>query len=357
MSQPIFSSNAFPREKVVKYKDAIEEAYIQCMEIDPSIFIAGIGVDYSSTVFGTTDNVLKKYGSERIFDTPAMENALTGIAIGAAAMGKRPVIVHLRNDFMFLATDQLINLAAKWRYMYGGQAGNVPLVVRGIIGRGWGQGATHSQSLHSLFGYFPGLNVVMPAFPRDAKGLTIAALQGTSPTIILEHRSLYETTGIVHEECTPTPIGIANIAKQGNHISIVAVSQMSRDAVIASEALEKIGVEAEVVDVRSIRPFDRKTILNSIQKTGHVLVVDNGWKTFGIAGEVASICAEEGFGLLKSPLKCLAWKECPLPVSKVLEDAFYPSPSMIAREVLTMLCKDSSLLGEIYFEDNFKGPY
>jgi pyruvate dehydrogenase E1 component beta subunit len=343
--------------RVIKYKDALEEAYLQCMERDPSIFIAGIGVDYSTAVFGTTSNIIKKYGSERIFDTPAMENALTGIAIGAAAMGKRPVIVHLRNDFMFLAFDQLINLAAKWKYMYGGNAGNVPIVVRAIIGRGWGQGATHSQSLHAILGYFPGLHVVMPAFPSDAKGLTIAALQGSTPTIIFEHRSLFDTTGLVDESCTPIPIGKANIAKEGTDISIIAVSQMAREAIIAAEALEAAGVNAEVIDVRSIRPFDSETILKSLKKTGRILVIDNGWKMYGIAGEVCAICAEDGFNYLKAPVKRIAWEECPQPVSKSLEDVFYPTPSIIAREVLLMLGKEPSLVGKIHFEDNFKGPY
>ncbi len=346
-----------PSDRILKYKDAIEEAYMQCMEKDPSIFIAGIGVDYSSAVFGSTSNIIKKYGPGRIFDTPAMENALTGIAIGAAAMGKRPVIVHLRADFMFLAMDQLINLAAKWKYMYGGNAGNVPIVVRAIIGRGWGQGATHSQSLHTILGYFPGLNVVIPAFPSDAKGLTIAALQGNTPTIIFEHRSLYETSGIVHEECTPVPIGKASVVKEGNDISIVAVSQMAREAVVAAEALEEIGIHAEVIDLRSIRPFDSETILHSLKKTGRVLAIDNGWKMYGVSSEVAAICAEDGFKFLRAPVKRIAWQDCPSPVSKSLEDVFYPNALTIAQEVLTMLGKQSASIKEIVLEDNFKGPY
>ncbi len=341
----------------MKYKDALEEAYLQCMAQDPSIFIAGIGVDYSSAVFGTTHQIIEKYGSKRIFDTPAMENALTGIAIGAAAMGKRPVIIHLRNDFMFLALDQLINLAAKWKYMYGGNAGNLPIVIRGIIGRGWGQGATHSQSLHTILGYFPGLHVVMPAFPKDAKGLTISALQGNTPTIILEHRSLYETSGVVDEDCVSVPIGKANIVCEGSDISIIAVSQMAREAIVAAESLRKLGIKAEVIDLRSIRPFDEEAILTSLKKTGRILVIDNGWKMFGVCSEVAAICAEKGFQYLKQPVKRLAWQDCPTPVSKSLEDVFYPNASTIAKEVLLMLNKDVSSLEDIVIEDNFKGPY
>lgn len=241
--------------------------------------------------------------------------------------------------------------------MYGGNAGSIPIVIRGIIGRGWGQGATHSQSLHTILGYFPGLHVILPAFPRDAKGLTISALQGSTPTIILEHRSLYETSGIVDEACTPIPIGKANIITEGKDISIVAVSQMAREAVVAAEALEKVGVQAEVIDMRSIRPFDSQTILKSLKKTGRIMVIDNGWKSFSLASEVCAICAEEGFHYLKAPVKRIGWAECPLPVSKCLEDVFYPTPTTIAHEVLLMLGQEPSLIGKIHFEDNFKGPY
>ena len=189
------------------YAQALSEGLCQAMERDPAIFVTGIAVDYPSGIFGTTAQAAKRFGPDRVFDAPAMENALTGIAIGAAAMGKRPVIVHPRNDFMFLSFDNLINLAAKWRYMFMGRAGTVPVVVRAVIGKGWGQGATHSQSLQAPLAHFPGLSVVMPAFPSDAKGLTIAALQHDGPVVILEHRALYSTTGPVSETFEPIPIG------------------------------------------------------------------------------------------------------------------------------------------------------
>src|SRR5882672_2700489 len=168
------------------YAQALSEGLCQAMERDPAIFVTGIAVDYPSGIFGTTTQAARRFGPDRVFDAPAMENALTGIAIGAAAMGKRPVIVHPRNDFMFLAFDMMINLAAKWKYMYGGNAGTVPIVVRGVIGKGWGQGASHSQSLQSVLAHFPGLSVVMPAFPRDAKGLLMSALKHSSPVVIVE---------------------------------------------------------------------------------------------------------------------------------------------------------------------------
>src|SRR6266511_2089146 len=176
------------------YAQALSEGLCQAMERDPSIFVTGIGVDYPSGIFGSTTEAAKRFGPARVFDAPAMENALTGIVIGAAAMGKRPIIVHARNDFLFLGFDQLINLAAKWRHMFNGNAGNMPLVVRAVVGKGWGQGATHSQSTHATLAHFPGLTVVTPAFPDDAKGLMIAALQQDGPVVIVEHRALYAET-------------------------------------------------------------------------------------------------------------------------------------------------------------------
>src|SRR5215467_8560311 len=185
----------------LKYWQAISEATVQCMEEDPSIFLTGIGVDDFKGIFGTTAEAYRRFGAARVFDIPNGENATTGIAIGAAAVGKRPLVVHPRNDFMFLCMDQLLNLAAKWRYMFGGKTG-VPVVFRGIVGRGWGQGATHSQSLQATFAHFPGLHVAAPASPGDAKGLMISALTGSTPVILLENRALYEHEGEVAEERT-----------------------------------------------------------------------------------------------------------------------------------------------------------
>src|SRR5438105_371039 len=195
----------------LKYVEALSEGLVQAMERDPSIFVTGISVDYPSGIFGSTTEAARRFGPERVFDAPAMENALTGIAIGAAAMGKRPIVVHARNDFLFLGLDNLINLAAKWRYMFNGRAGNMPIVVRAVVGKGWGQGATHSQSTQATLAHFPGLTIVMPAFPDDAKGLLIAALQHDSPVVIIEHRALYALEREVPEAYAATPIGNAGL--------------------------------------------------------------------------------------------------------------------------------------------------
>jgi pyruvate dehydrogenase E1 component beta subunit len=341
----------------LKYWEALSEGLVQAMERDPAIFVTGIAVDYSSGIFGSTVEAAKRFGPDRVFDAPSMENALTGIAIGAAAMGKRPVIVHPRNDFMFLAFDQMINLAAKWRYMYGGEAGSVPIVVRAVVGKGWGQGATHSQSTHSLLGHFPGLQVVLPAFPADAKGLTQAALTSNAPTVILEHRTLFNEEGPVAEDFDPVPIGKARVVREGDDVTIVGISLMAVEALQAAVALEGEGVSAEVIDARSVRPLDGQTILKSVNKTGRLIVADTSWELCGFASEVAALAAERAFDSLKAPIRRIALADCPAPVSSKLEDAFYPKASTIARAALAMLGKTSAALGDIDRTDDFKGPY
>jgi len=341
----------------LRYWEALAEAFVQGMQRDPDIFIFGIGVDDHKGIFGTTRAAYERFGSTRVFDVPIAEQALTGVAIGAAAMGKRPVVVHARNDFMFLATDQMINLAAKWRYMYGGTS-RVPIVVRSIIGKGWGQGATHSQSLQALFGHFPGLQVIMPAFPRDAKGLTLAALQAGGPVVILEHRGLYETVGPVPESPELIPLGTAAVAREGHDVTVVAASLMVIEALHAADLLAPLGVSLEVVDCRSIRPLDLDTILGSVRKTGRVVIADTSWLAFGLSAEVAAICAERAFGDLRTSVRRIGLADCPAPVSVPLEKAFYPDRHTIASECLQALGRDPADLPEhAPVEPSFKGPY
>jgi pyruvate/2-oxoglutarate/acetoin dehydrogenase E1 component len=341
----------------LKYSQALSEGIVLAMERDPSIFMTGIAVDYPSGIFGSTVEATKRFGPKRVFDAPAMENALTGIAIGAAAMGKRPIIVHPRNDFMFLAFDMMINLAAKWKYMYGGNAGEVPIVVRAVIGKGWGQGASHSQSLQSVLGHFPGMTVLMPAFPRDAKGLMLAALRHHSPVIMLEHRTLYDTVGEVPEGDAPTPIGKAAVVKEGSDVTIVATSFMAYEALHAAEQLASEDVDAEVIDARSIRPLGESTILASVRKTGRLIVADTSWELCGFSSEVAALVAENALEHLKAPVRRIAMANCPAPVSQTLEKAFYPTSTTIAKAVLALLGRQHSKLGDIDREDHFKGPY
>lgn len=341
----------------IKYSQALSEGMVQEMEANPNIFITGIAVDYPSGIFGSTVEALKRFGPSRVFDAPAMENALTGIAIGAAAMGKRPIIVHPRVDFMFLSFDMLIQLAAKWRYMYGGNAGQVPIVIRAIIGRGWGQGSTHSQSIQSTLAHFPGLTVVMPAFPADAKGLMISALRHTGPVVMLEYRTLYDTVGDVPEEPVAIPLGKANVVRAGTDITIVATSYMAFEAVHAATELAKHDISAEVVDLRSIRPLDEETILTSVRKTGRLIVADTSWELCGVSSEVAALVAEKAFNALKAPVRRLTVANCPSPVSQPLEKAFYPTAATIAAAAQFMLGKEQVGINGASMVDAFKGPY
>jgi len=343
--------------RTLKYSQALSEGLIQAMDADPNVFVMGIGVDYPSGIFGTTYEAFQKFGASRVFDTPACENALTGIAIGAATQGKRPLLVHARNDFMFLGFDQMLNLAAKWRYMFGGKSG-VPIVIRGIIGKGWGQGATHSQSLQSVLAHFPGLCVVMPAFPQDAKGLMLGALQSSGPIVILEHRSLYDTTGPVAEAAEPTPIGKAAVVRPGKDVTIVATSWMAVEALHAALTLaSKEGIDAEVVDLRSIRPLDEQTVLASVHKTGRLVVADTSWRLFGVASEIAALAAESAFDSLKAPVRRVTLPDCPCPASHALEKAFYPSASTIADAVRDILGMQRNKGSQFHGEDKFLGPY
>ena len=341
----------------IKYSQAISEGIVQEMERNPQIFMTGIAVDYPSGIFGSTIEATKRFGPSRVFDAPAMENALIGIAVGAAAVGKRPIIVSPRADFMFLSFDMLLQLAAKWRYMFGGNGGFAPVVIRMIIGRGWGQGSTHSQSLQAPLAHFPGLTVVMPAFPSDAKGLMISALRHSGPVVILEYRTLYDTVGEVLEESIPVPIGKANIVHRGTDITIVATSFMVIEALQAAHELKKNNISAEVVDLRTIRPLDEETILNSLKKTGHLIVADTSWELCGVASEIAGLAAEKGFHYLKAPVRRISIADCPAPVSQPLEKAFYPSASTIVKAASVTLGYKDIAIGNIDFVDNFKGPY
>jgi len=313
-----------------KYWQAIGEATVQCMEADPSIFIAGIGVDDFKGIFGTTRGAFECFGHARVHDIPNCENAFAGITIGAAAMGKRPLVVHPRNDFMFLAMDELINLAAKWTYMYQNGT-SVPVVTRTIVGRGWGQGATHSQSLHAVFGHFPGLYVATPASPADAKGLLVTALRGDVPALLIENRALYETEGDVPEEPAAIPFGKGRIVREGSDVTIVGASLMAYEAKRAADILSEQGISAEVIDPRSIRPLDEQIILSSIAKTRHLVVADTSWATYGFAAEIAALAAEKGFADLRAPVRRVTLPDCPAPVTKPLEDVFHPSPASIVQ--------------------------
>jgi pyruvate/2-oxoglutarate/acetoin dehydrogenase E1 component len=320
----------------LRYWEAIDEATRQAMAKDERIFVMGVGVDDPKGIFGTTRGAAVEFGGRRVFDTPLSEAALTGIAIGAALRGLHPLLVHARNDFLMLTMDQLVNNAAKWRYMSGGSL-RVPLTIRAIIGRGWGQAAQHSQSLQAMFAHVPGLQVVMPATPGDAKGLLLTALTTEAPVLCLEHRWLYDTMGPVPEEVYYTPLGLGRLIRQGTDVTIAAVSHMVVESLRAADALAAEGIDVEVVDLRTIRPLDSALVAMSVAKTGRLVVADTGWRSFGVTAELAARIGEECFGRLKAPIQRVALPDVPTPASSALERAYYPGPAEVAIAVRATL--------------------
>lgn len=305
------------------------------MAQDPSVFLMGQGVHSPWYVGNTARDLLKRFGSRRVVDTPVSENAITGAGVGAAIAGMRPVIVHPRIDFMLYALDPVINEAANWYYMSGGRS-NVPVVVWGIINRGGEQAAQHSQSLHATFGHIPGLKVVMPATPYDAKGLMVAAIRDPNPVVFIDDRWLYADEAPVPENIYEVPIGKAAIRRKGRDITIVASSYLAREAVKASAELEKNGIDAEVLDLRTVKPLDTACILRSVGRTRRLLVVDGGWRTLGLAAEVAALVLESGIQL-RSRAARLTLPDCPAPASVSLEKAYYLHCADIVASVRKML--------------------
>ena len=306
----------------LKYFQAINEATDLCMAKDPAVHIMGLGVPDPKGVFGSTSGLQAKYGPERVSDLPTAENGMTGVAIGAALAGMRPIITHIRLDFAVLTMEQLVNQAAKWHFMFGGRM-RMPLVVRMIIGRGWGQGPQHSQSLQAWFAHVPGLKVVMPTTPHDVKGLLVSSIEDDNPVIVIEHRWLYNISGPVPEGIYRVPIGEARVAREGTDVTIVAISYMALEALRAADVLATHGIAAEVIDLRSLRPWDEATVLRSVRKTRRLIVTDTAWKTGGFSAEIVARVAEEGVSLHVPPRRvCLP--DSPTPTSPALAAHYYP---------------------------------
>jgi len=340
----------------ISYAQAISEALVQGMEADPNVFLFGLGVDDCKGIFGTTIEATKRFGASRVFDVPASEGALTGIAIGAALNGKHPILVHARHDFMFLALDQMINNAAKWKYTYAGKS-NVGLTIRAIIGKGWGQGPTHSQNLQAILAHFPGLIVAVPSNAFDIKGTTLQALDQKNPVVIIEHRSLYDLKMPVPQEPYRLAFGKARISRPGRDVTVVATSVMVPEALRAAYILSEFGIQLEVIDPVTLQPLDELTILNSVKKTGRLICADGDWLNCSFASEVAARVADKAFHDLKAPIKRIGWAECPAPVSKTLEDAFYPTHKHIINAVLEILDKPKLSIPDVEIKDTFVGPY
>jgi pyruvate dehydrogenase E1 component beta subunit len=280
---------------------------------------------------------VKLFGEERVIDTPVSENAMTGAAVGAAIAGMRPIVVHPRVDFVLYALDPIINQAANWHYMNGGRS-SVPVVFWLIVNRGGEQAAQHSQALHSLFAHIPGLKVVTPATPYDAKGLLISAIKDPNPVVFIDDRWLYGQTDEVPEDAYEVPIGKGIIRKEGKDITIVSWSHMTIEARKAVDELTNMGIDAELIDLRTIKPYDEEMILTSVKKTGKLVIVDGAWKTGGFSAEIAAIVAEKAFTSLKAPIMRVNLPDAPAPASSTLENAYYPKKEEIivaVKELMT----------------------
>ena len=306
--------------RILTYAQAIREAHAQLLAEDPRVFLIGQGVRnpwYAGTSLQDLD---KEFGRDRVIDSPVSENATTGAAIGAAITGMRPILFHPRMDFMLLAADPIMNQAATWSYLFAGQVA-VPVVIRAVINRGGEQGAQHSQALQALFAHVPGLKVVMPATPYDAKGLLIAAVRDGNPVLYLDDRWLYESEGDVPEGLYEVPIGSAAVRRSGKDVTIVATSYMAAEAVKAAETLAQRGIDVELIDLRTIKPWDRDLVYSSVGKTGRLVIADAAWMSGGIAADIAAAGAGDIFHALKAPIPRVCLPDGPAPTSAALERA------------------------------------
>lgn len=357
MAPPSADPKAAITPRLCRYVDALREAVEQEMAVDPRVFLFGLDVDDHKAIQGSTKGLVQRFGQERVFGTPLSEDAMTGVAIGAAMAGMRPIHVHIRMDFLMLCMNQLINIAAKAHYMYGG-AVQVPLVVRAMIGKSWGQGAQHSQGLHAMFMHVPGLKVVAPSNAYDAKGCLIAAIRDPNPVIFVEHRLLYDTLAETPEEAYEVPFGRARLLREGDAITIVGISQMVDECLRAHRLLEDVGIDAEIIDPISLSPLDMDTILTSARRTGRLLIADNAWTSCGASAEIVARTVEEDV-----PIKArrLGFAPTTCPTSPPLERAFYPDARSIATAAHALVRPEASAydpdLSSLPDRPVFRGPF
>jgi pyruvate/2-oxoglutarate/acetoin dehydrogenase E1 component len=325
-----------PSPRTITYRAAVLEALFGEMRRDDSVIMMGEDIGAAGGVFKQTEGLFAEFGVERVIDTPISEAGAFGIAVGAAMSGQRPVFEVMFGDFVTLIMDQLVNQAAKINYMSAGQF-RVPLVVRTAVGVGGNLGPQHSQSLHAWPVHIPGLKVVMPATPADAKGLMAAAIRDDSPVVFFEDRMLYNLRDAVPEDGHLVPIGSAAIKREGRDVTIIAVSRMLHTALAAADLLAKEDISAEVVDPRSLVPLDIETLVASVKKTSRAVVVDGGYRQYGITGEIAATVAERAFDWLDAPVLRIGGADVPIPFSKTLEPLVLPDAERLARDAAALV--------------------
>jgi pyruvate dehydrogenase E1 component beta subunit len=320
----------------ITMREAISQALWEEMEADPKVFIMGEEVGVWGGTYAVTKGFYDHFGPKRVKDTPIAEAAIIGGAIGAALTGLRPVAELMTINFAFAAMDHIVNEAAKLHYMFGGQF-VLPMVIRAVGGGGRQLGATHSQTPDAIFAHFPGLKVVAPGTPADAKGLLKAAIRCNDPVMFIEHATLYQTRGEVPEGDFTVPIGKSTVQRPGKDVTIVTYSKMLEISMKAAEQLAAEGIEAEIVDLRTLRPLDMEPVIESVKKTNRVVVVEEGWKSFGVGAEVASRIYEQAFDYLDAPVQRVAQLEVPLPYNRNLEQLALPKPEWVIKAVREVL--------------------
>jgi acetoin:2,6-dichlorophenolindophenol oxidoreductase subunit beta len=330
-------------DRIIPLAEAIREGIVEAFARDDTTFMFAQGVNDPASMWGTIKGIGNRFGEGRIIEMPIAENGALGIAIGAAMNGQRPVIGFHRVEFALLAFEQIVNNAAKAHYISNGRH-KVPLVIRMVIGRGWGQGPEHSQSLEPIFSYFPGLKVVMPALPADAKGMLISAIEDDNPVIYLEHRFLHYATGHVPEGYYKTPLDGPRIVREGKDVTIVATSHAVLEAIRAADVLRDVGCSAEVIDLRVLRPLNTAPILQSVKKTGHLITIDTGFVVYGVGAEIVAAVVGQNFSALKAAPVRLGLPDHPTPSSRGMIVGFYPDAQRIACEVGKMLRIDDQML-------------
>ena len=319
----------------ISYAEALNQGLRQALELSESVIVLGQLVDYGPGVFGSTTGLVDRFGPERIRDFPVSESAMTAAGIGASIAGCRPVLVHHRLDFMLYSIDAIVNWMALWRFKSNGQS-SLPIVIRAIVGRGWGQGPQHSKSLHAWFAHVPGLRVAVPATAFDAKGLLLEAVFGENPVIIVEHRSLFGLKDRVPKAPYRVRFGRAAVRRSGKDITIVALGVMVPFALRAAGRLSALGVEAEVVDLRTVSPLDSETVIASVRKTGRLCVMDPTWQSFGASAEIVARVAERAGRALRAAPVRISHPDSHTPMSSALELAYYPQEDAVVEQLRSL---------------------
>jgi len=335
IERPAKRATGLTEQAEISYAEALNQGLHQALELSESVIVLGQLVDYGPGVFGSTTGLVDRFGPERVRDFPVSESAMTAAGIGASIAGFRPVLVHHRLDFMLYSIDAIVNWMALWRFKSNAQS-SLPIVIRAIVGRGWGQGPQHSKSLHAWFAHVPGIRVAVPATAFDAKGLLLEAIFGENPVIMVEHRSLFALKDRVPAAPYRVRFGRAAVRRGGKDLTIAAIGVMVPFALRAASKLSAQGVEAEVIDLRTVSPLDSETVISSVNKTGRLCVMDPAWQSFGVSAEIVARVAERAGRALRAAPVRICHPDSHTPMSSALERAYYPQEDAVVAQLRSL---------------------